>query len=204
MLIDGKAVLTATGRNNNQMSPHRWDVRKFRGREAQLQIVDDHTGGWGNVGLDHVVFTDTTDGGTRRLGPLSAAARRVVAEKAEKEELDAKLLERWVGHLLEARGDAADPLHAWALVAGTRQADDPAMRRKLLTPLLDAWKQSAAKAAAALNDAEVIVDYALPGGEFRQDGVSFGKGPLAAGQVVLGEEANQPIRQVIRHGRRPP
>ncbi|WP_235034032.1 PSD1 and planctomycete cytochrome C domain-containing protein [Roseiconus lacunae] len=56
LLIDGKVVLSATGDNRNQMSLRRWDVRAFRGNSARLQVVDRHTGGWGNVGLDQIVF----------------------------------------------------------------------------------------------------------------------------------------------------
>jgi hypothetical protein len=56
LIIDNKPVLTATGRRNNQMSINTWDVRPFAGKEASIQIVDDHTGGWGNIGLDHIVF----------------------------------------------------------------------------------------------------------------------------------------------------
>lgn len=56
LVIDGKAVLSATGRRNNQMSINTWNVRPFVGKEAQIQVVDDHTSGWGNIGIDHIVF----------------------------------------------------------------------------------------------------------------------------------------------------
>ncbi|MGB7327078.1 MAG: PSD1 and planctomycete cytochrome C domain-containing protein, partial [Rubripirellula sp.] len=56
LLIDGEAVLTATGQNSNQMSLNKWDVRQFAGKEATIEVVDDHTTGWGNIGIDHIVF----------------------------------------------------------------------------------------------------------------------------------------------------
>ena len=32
-----------------------------QGRKAQLQIVDQERGGWGNIGVDEIVFTDQPD-----------------------------------------------------------------------------------------------------------------------------------------------
>lgn len=58
LLVEGQAVLSATGRNDNRMSPHTWDVRRWAGRTAQIQVVDRESGSWGNIGLDHIVFTD--------------------------------------------------------------------------------------------------------------------------------------------------
>jgi cytochrome c553 len=59
LIVDGKTVLSATGKANNQMSLNIWDVRPFVGETAQIQIVDNHTAGWGNIGIDHIVFKKT-------------------------------------------------------------------------------------------------------------------------------------------------
>jgi hypothetical protein len=56
LVIDGKPVLSATGKNNNQMSLNTWDVRPFAGKEAKIEIVDNHRASWGNIGIDHIVF----------------------------------------------------------------------------------------------------------------------------------------------------
>src|SRR5262249_17528652 len=37
---------------------HAWDVAEFEGKRAVLQIVDDHTGGWGHINVDHIVQSD--------------------------------------------------------------------------------------------------------------------------------------------------
>ena len=58
LLIDDEIVLSATGRSNNRMAPSVWDVRRWAGQSARLQIVDLERGGWGNIGLDQVIFTD--------------------------------------------------------------------------------------------------------------------------------------------------
>jgi uncharacterized protein (DUF608 family) len=62
LLVDGQVLRTATGRNENRMHFEDFDVRGFEGREATLRIVDAESGGWGNVGLDDIVFTDTARG----------------------------------------------------------------------------------------------------------------------------------------------
>lgn len=59
LVIDGENALSATGKANNRMSLKTWDVRRFAGRTARIQIVDDHSGGWGNIGIDHIVFRKT-------------------------------------------------------------------------------------------------------------------------------------------------
>ena len=69
-LVDDKVVLTATGSNENQMHPLSWDVRKWAGKTGRLQIVDDATGGWGNIGVDDIVFSDKP---REPVGPLKPA-----------------------------------------------------------------------------------------------------------------------------------
>jgi uncharacterized protein (DUF608 family) len=59
LLVEGKVVRTAAGRNDNRMRPESFDVRDLAGREATLEIVDAEAGPWGNVGVDHIVFSDT-------------------------------------------------------------------------------------------------------------------------------------------------
>ena len=54
--IDGKTVLSATGKNNEKLDPHVWDVRRFVGKKAILEIVDQATGGWGHINVDHIAI----------------------------------------------------------------------------------------------------------------------------------------------------
>ncbi len=58
LLIAGKVVKSATGRNDNRMNPASFNVMKWQGQQAQIEIVDKESGGWGNVGVDHIVFSD--------------------------------------------------------------------------------------------------------------------------------------------------
>lgn len=58
LLVDGRPVRTATGDDSARLRPVQWDVREFAGRTAQFQILDDATGGWGHLMVDHVVLSD--------------------------------------------------------------------------------------------------------------------------------------------------
>ncbi len=58
LLIGDKVADSATGRDDNHMQPHSFDVRRWSGRAARIQIVDNVSGPWGNVGVDDIVFSD--------------------------------------------------------------------------------------------------------------------------------------------------
>ncbi len=58
LLVDGKVAASATGRNDNRLHAASFDVRNLQGKTARLQIVDQVSGGWGNIGVDHIVFSD--------------------------------------------------------------------------------------------------------------------------------------------------
>lgn len=56
LVVDGTVVRSVTGQANNQMSLATWDVRPLSGKTATIEVVDDHKAGWGNIGIDHIVF----------------------------------------------------------------------------------------------------------------------------------------------------
>jgi beta-fructofuranosidase/levanase/fructan beta-fructosidase len=59
LLVDGHVVRTATGDAAERLAWKSWDVRDLRGKEATLEIVDKHTGGWGHINVDHILLADT-------------------------------------------------------------------------------------------------------------------------------------------------
>lgn len=58
LVIDGRIVKSATGRNSDRLTPASWDVRGFMGKSAMVRIVDEAGGRWGHVNVEHVVQTD--------------------------------------------------------------------------------------------------------------------------------------------------
>lgn len=69
LLINGKVVRSATGSNDRpggseELAPDAWDVSEFQGQVAVLRIVDNATGGWGHINVDHVMQSTRRPPGT--------------------------------------------------------------------------------------------------------------------------------------------
>lgn len=58
LVVEGKRVYSATGRNAEELGEHRWDVRALRGQQATIEIVDQSTAPWGHVMVDEIVQRD--------------------------------------------------------------------------------------------------------------------------------------------------
>ena len=58
LLVDGNVVRTLAGDDAGALNWKGWDVSEFTGRQARLRIVDQATGGWGHLTVDHVMLTD--------------------------------------------------------------------------------------------------------------------------------------------------
>lgn len=55
--VEGKVVLSATGKNNETLSRVEWEVSKWRGQEAVIEIVDKSSSGWGHILVDDIRFS---------------------------------------------------------------------------------------------------------------------------------------------------
>lgn len=66
LIVDGKTVRTATGRNlpntgvgvGEALAPVHWDVSDLKGHSAQIRIYDELICGWGHINVDHICFAD--------------------------------------------------------------------------------------------------------------------------------------------------
>lgn len=52
LVIDGKTVRTATGKNAERLEWTHWDVGEFKGKQATIVIVDNRTGHFGHINAD--------------------------------------------------------------------------------------------------------------------------------------------------------
>jgi uncharacterized protein (DUF608 family) len=68
LLIDAKIVRTATGKNNEKLQWQFWNVTEFQGRQAQIEIVDRASGGWGHINIDQIELSDEAQ--KAPMGPL--------------------------------------------------------------------------------------------------------------------------------------
>jgi len=70
LLIHGQIVRSATGWRSDRLGPASWDVRPFLGQKAQVQIVDEATGDWGHINVEHIIQTDAPERLPVVTGPL--------------------------------------------------------------------------------------------------------------------------------------
>lgn len=61
--VNDQVQRTATGPNtqgggSEKLDWAEWDVKEFAGQNAVLEIVDQATGGWGHINVDHILQTD--------------------------------------------------------------------------------------------------------------------------------------------------
>jgi uncharacterized protein (DUF608 family) len=58
LLVEDEVIAKLTGSNNNALRSQSINVAQHEGKMARLRIVDKRTGSWGNIGVDHIVFSD--------------------------------------------------------------------------------------------------------------------------------------------------
>ena len=107
LLIDGKVVCTATGKDNEKLEWHFWNVKEFEGKQAQIEIVDRASGGWGHINIDQIELSD--EPAAAALGPMDklpdyGSMVLAVGGKAT--------LPEQMGALLASIGDWAAKLHS--------------------------------------------------------------------------------------------
>ncbi|MEV0226022.1 GH32 C-terminal domain-containing protein [Streptomyces sp. NPDC050704] len=59
LLVDGQVVRSSTGKDGEALNWASWDVGELGGKKAQIKIVDNNSGGWGHLNVDHIVLSDT-------------------------------------------------------------------------------------------------------------------------------------------------
>ncbi|WP_338784067.1 GH32 C-terminal domain-containing protein [Streptomyces sp. DG1A-41] len=59
LLVDGQVVRSSTGKDAEALNWSSWDVKDLAGKKARIRIVDDNTGGWGHINVDHIMLSDS-------------------------------------------------------------------------------------------------------------------------------------------------
>jgi len=56
--VDGKMVRTASGKDQEPLEWATFDITEFVGKQGVFKIVDNQSGGWGHINLDHIIMSD--------------------------------------------------------------------------------------------------------------------------------------------------
>jgi len=70
VVAGGKTIASATGDNSEILKPAVLNLAEHEGETAHIEIIDTHSGGWGHVLVDQIVFTDRMTAETRPLDEL--------------------------------------------------------------------------------------------------------------------------------------
>ena len=90
LVIDGKAVRTASGYNSETLRAASWDVSEFEGKAGKLQIIDRRKGDWGHVNVDEIILCDSVPKVADERDALLAKAEagdKAAADRAAKDPL---------------------------------------------------------------------------------------------------------------------
>ena len=104
LIVDNKVVHTMAGQDNNQMTLQSFYVKSWEGQEAHLEIVDSYDGGWGNIGIGKITFSDSPGASTNMeklpdFGTMGIALLGNPSEIADNKQPTALLNEKSVGSL---------------------------------------------------------------------------------------------------------
>ncbi len=90
LLVDDEVIKTTAGANNETLVPSTWDVSRLQGKNAQVQIVDAHSGGWGHINVDDIILSDrpVTDVGIGTFKDKDYGDWKVTASAPSQENLE--------------------------------------------------------------------------------------------------------------------
>ncbi len=221
LVVNGKPVASVVGPNSNRMVARSIDASAWAGARAQLRILDNAKGGWGNIGVDHIVFSNTAAAGPAEAGDDAGLAGRIV-EVAGKRKIQQDVLRRVVAHVERAKKDVHDPLHVFSKLCAAENSQAAAtVRDSVVDQLRRAEAEHQARLAARkvvsnvkngernytkverkwTEREDLVVDYDDPGAEgWIVSGYRFGAGPLSRGQLLIGDEG-RPVREYVEIGR---
>ncbi len=131
LLVNGKAVRTTVGleqldRNGEILDWKSWDVAEFVDKKAVLEIVDDFTGGWGHIDIDHIVQSDRPGKPTFTPDYSSPVPRFAFSNNRIEQERQLEgnpLLERFRASRKKVQNDPHHPLYHFTSPEG--RLNDP-------------------------------------------------------------------------------
>ncbi|MBB73352.1 MAG: hypothetical protein CMJ75_02430 [Planctomycetaceae bacterium] len=178
LLVDGETVRSQTGFNSNQMRPVLFDTTPWRGKQAQIQVVDREPSSWGNIGVDHFIFSDHP----------ATAGGRAIQSVAATHQLNPALLTRWTRAIASlAKLPDHHPMKAWARLGHL----PPDQFEKQLSDYTAAVTEQLNRAQAAESKYHPISTFAPDINDWMTDGPAFSATPLRHARIQPGHNPPQ-------------
>ena len=182
LLVDGKIEISITGKNQNAMSPASMDVRRFAGKMATIQIVDQETIGWGHIAVDAIKQTNSVMPNGSPLQALGKINKSELDKIALAEKVDPNTLAEFLTYLLKADADT--------------KHQDNFLAKKILHPELKGSGNKSPLSGAndlefkeSFKNKKLIVDYSnLSTSDWMPDDFSYGRGPVKIGALRISEQ----------------
>ena len=130
LIIDGESIRQKSGTNTDALVPGSWQVMDQIGRQAGIRIVDDHSGGWGHIDIDQIVFSDHPTAEDAIIMPPLESIRVTAQQRG----LDPDLLVKWCALLGRAGKDtkqAENYLARYVIDAELKNRTGQAIEREL-------------------------------------------------------------------------
>ena len=184
LLVDGKIEISITGKNQNAMVLTSMDVRRFAGKMATIQIVDQETSGWGHIAVDSIKQTNSVAPNDASVHVLGKINKNDLDKIAIAEKLDPTTLSDFLAYLLKAD---ADPKH-----------QDNFLAKKILHPeMISSVNKGqlvvvdSPEFSASVKTKRLIVDYGnLLASDWMPDDFSYGHGPVKLASLrILGSKS---------------
>lgn len=143
LLIDDKIVNSLTGNNSIHLKPVAFEVGKFIGKDARIEVIDRETGAWGHLCVDQFVQTDFPKGARIVRNPKVGGGDVVWSGD---DRLRGSL--RWAGEELYVGDRRLDPSSIRSLSLEVAQADSEPLSGSVVFRNGERWQceiQSLAK-----------------------------------------------------------
>jgi hypothetical protein len=143
LLIDDKIVNSVTGNNSIHLKPVAFEVGKWIGKDARIEVIDRETGAWGHLCVDQFVQTDFPKG-ARIVRTAKVGGGDVVWSGDDR--LRGSL--RWSGEELYVGDRRLDPASVRSLSLEVAQADSEPLSGSVVFRNGERWQceiQSLAK-----------------------------------------------------------
>ncbi len=75
LVIDGEVVKESLGKRKVRCATAVWDVTEFKGKKAQIRLLDDEAGEFGFIAVDQIIFTDYPN---QKFPPTTRAGKPLV------------------------------------------------------------------------------------------------------------------------------